>query len=101
MASRRRKSPWWGVVTPSPSGTLWFNRKRLEWLEMLRDAWGDEVVIQIYGGKVRMRSDESDWRFESDAELRAATSQRCSTAASSTRKRGGPRSAGSTNGEVL
>lgn len=86
MTSKRRKAPWWGVTTPSPSGTLLFSRKRLAWLELLRDAWGDEVVIQIHGGKVRMRSDECDWRFESDAELRAATSERCSTAAYSTRK---------------
>jgi len=72
----------------------------MAWLELLRDAWGDEVVIQIYGGKIRIRSDERDWRFENDAELGAATTQRCGIAEPSKQKQGRSHSTRPTKGEA-
>ncbi|KVT98270.1 hypothetical protein WK60_05475 [Burkholderia ubonensis] len=40
-------------------------------LRTLHDAWGEDAVVQIYAGCVRVRTDSGDWRFSNDAELQA------------------------------
>ncbi|WP_199545264.1 hypothetical protein [Paraburkholderia kururiensis] len=49
-------------------------RARLRWLH---EAWGDDAVIQIYCGCVRIRGECGDWRFSDDAQLRTETARRC------------------------
>ncbi|GAB6852731.1 hypothetical protein [Paraburkholderia kururiensis] len=48
-------------------------RARLRWLH---EAWGDDAVIQIYSGCVRIRGECGDWRFSDDAQLRTETARR-------------------------
>lgn len=48
-------------------------RARLRWLH---EAWGDDAVIQIYWGGVRIRGECGDWRFPDDAQLRLETARR-------------------------
>ncbi|MET3232395.1 UNVERIFIED_ORG: hypothetical protein ABIC54_004600 [Burkholderia sp. 1263] len=55
---------------------FYLDRRKRAWLRCMRDAWGEEAVIQIYAGCVRIQSENCDWRFSSEAELRAATLQR-------------------------
>ncbi|KIP17250.1 hypothetical protein KY49_7007 [Burkholderia sp. MSHR3999] len=57
-----------------PQGAEWpfyLNHRQLALLRRLHDAWGEDAIVQIYAGCVRIRSDSGDWRFSSDAELRA------------------------------
>lgn len=76
MAENRRRAPWWGRQSSEQAGALWLDSRQRAWLRRLRAAWDDDVVIQIYGGWVRLRSDEGDWRFASKEELRSATLRR-------------------------
>ncbi|WP_406869877.1 hypothetical protein [Paraburkholderia fungorum] len=55
---------------------FWFNRQQRAWLNRLRAAWGEEAVIQIYDGCVRIRDDTGDWRFVGEMELWAETARR-------------------------
>ncbi len=50
---------------------FYLDRRQRALLRDLHDAWGEDAVVQIYAGCVRIRSDFGDWRFSSDAELRA------------------------------
>ncbi|CAE6797006.1 hypothetical protein R75461_05001 [Paraburkholderia nemoris] len=57
---------------------FWFDsrqRARLRRLRRLRDAWGEDAVIQIYGGSVRIRDDIDDRRCQSEAALWEATAR--------------------------
>ncbi|WP_126879805.1 hypothetical protein [Paraburkholderia kururiensis] len=48
-------------------------RARLRWLH---EAWGEDVVIQIYSGCVRIRGECGDLRFRDEAQLRMETARR-------------------------
>ncbi|GAB6852759.1 hypothetical protein [Paraburkholderia kururiensis] len=48
-------------------------RARLRWLHQ---AWGDDAVIQIYSGCVRIRGECGDWRFSDETQLRVETARR-------------------------
>ncbi|VWD63948.1 hypothetical protein BLA50215_07778 [Burkholderia lata] len=47
---------------------FYLNHRQRALLRALHDAWGDDVIVQIYGGYIRIRADSGDWRF-SEAEL--------------------------------
>ncbi|NTY41122.1 hypothetical protein [Burkholderia diffusa] len=76
MAEIRRTPPWWGGQLPEQTRSFWLDNRQRSWLSRLRAAWDDDVVIQIYGGWIRLRCDEGDWRFASKAELRTAVARR-------------------------
>lgn len=48
---------------------FYLSHGQLTRLRHLREAWGDDVVIQIYAGCVRIRGECGDWRFTDDSEL--------------------------------
>ncbi|WP_157650462.1 hypothetical protein [Burkholderia ubonensis] len=50
---------------------FYLNRSQRALLRALHDAWGEDAVVQIYAGCVRIRADSGDWRFSNDAELQA------------------------------
>lgn len=76
MVERCWRAPWWGGQSPKQAGVFWLDSRQRAWLSRLRATWGDEAVIQIYGGWVRLRADGCDWRFASKDELRTATLRR-------------------------
>ncbi|MBN3816127.1 hypothetical protein G3N57_05630 [Paraburkholderia sp. Se-20369] len=76
MLENRTRAPWWGGLSPEEVGEFWLDRLQFQWLCSVRAAWGDNVVIQIYGGLVRLRSEEGDLRFASNAELCSAAQRR-------------------------
>lgn len=76
MPENRRETSWWGGQPSAQVGALWLDSRQRAWLRRVRAAWDDDVVIQIYSGWVRLRSDEGDWRFASKEELRSATLHR-------------------------
>ncbi|THJ46802.1 hypothetical protein E9536_39295 [Burkholderia sp. LS-044] len=55
---------------------FYLSHSQLTRLRLLREAWGDDVVIQIYAGCVRIRGECGDWRFTDDSELRAEIARR-------------------------
>lgn len=76
MLENRKRTPWWGGLSPERAGEFWLDNRQYELICRIRAAWNDNVVIQIYGGWVRLRSEEGDCRFASKAELRSATRRR-------------------------
>ncbi|WP_157652296.1 hypothetical protein [Burkholderia ubonensis] len=50
---------------------FYLNRSQRALLRTLHDAWGEDAIVQIYAGCVRVRTDSGDWRFSNDAELQA------------------------------
>jgi hypothetical protein len=50
---------------------FYLDRRQRALLRTLHDAWGEDAIVQIYGGCVRVRTDSGDLRFASDAELQA------------------------------
>jgi len=61
---------------PQQANSFWLDSRQRTWLHRLRATWGEDVVVQIYGGWVRLRGDDGDWRFASKAELHFATLRR-------------------------
>ena len=55
---------------------FYLDRQQRARLRRLREVWGEETVIQIYGGGVRIIGEGHDWWFWSIAELDAATTVR-------------------------
>ncbi|WP_322025439.1 hypothetical protein [Burkholderia sp. BCC1977] len=68
------KAPWWGAA--ASTALFWLDRSQVMRLNRLRDAWGDEAVIQIHGDRVRVHGDDGEWRSASAAESRAAMQRR-------------------------
>ncbi|WP_199541219.1 hypothetical protein [Paraburkholderia kururiensis] len=54
---------------------FYLSRRQRAWLRRLRQAWGDDAVIQIYAGCVRICGQCGDWRFTDDSELRTETAR--------------------------
>jgi hypothetical protein len=54
----------------------YLDRHQRAWLDRLRDAWGDDAVVQIWGGRVRIQDDTGDWLFDSEADLQATIVRR-------------------------
>ncbi|MBR8334160.1 hypothetical protein KDW69_21125 [Burkholderia ambifaria] len=50
---------------------FYLDRRQRALLKALHDAWGDDAIVQIYAGCVRIRAASGDWRFANDAELKA------------------------------
>ncbi|MGF6604859.1 hypothetical protein P3T23_009615 [Paraburkholderia sp. GAS448] len=64
---------WCPSVREMVHRELWpfyLDRRQRALLRGLRDAWGEDAVIQIYDGCVRIRSEHGDQRFYSEAALR-------------------------------
>ncbi|QVN21300.1 hypothetical protein [Burkholderia pyrrocinia] len=49
----------------------YLNRNQRALLRTLYEAWGEDAIVQIYAGCVRVRSEFGDWRFSNEAELEA------------------------------
>ncbi len=58
---------------PRLASSFWLDSRQRTWLRRLRETWGEDVVVQIYGGSVRLRGDDGDWRFASKTELQSTT----------------------------
>ncbi|WP_157659833.1 hypothetical protein [Burkholderia ubonensis] len=59
---------------------FYLSHSQLTRLRHLREAWGDDVVIQIYAGCVRIRGECGDWRFTSELRAEIARRRQPSTA---------------------
>ncbi|NTX26659.1 hypothetical protein HT746_05810 [Burkholderia pyrrocinia] len=76
MPGKRVRPHWWGGQMPARAGSFWLDSRQRAWLQQLREIWDDDVVIQIYGGAVRLRGGDVDRWFASKAELRLETLRR-------------------------
>ncbi|KAB0644805.1 hypothetical protein [Burkholderia latens] len=50
---------------------FYLDREQRALLRRLHDAWGEDAIVQIYGGCVRVRAESGEWRFANEVELRA------------------------------
>jgi hypothetical protein len=62
VTDNRRKCEAW---------PFYLDRRQRALLRALHDAWGEDAIIQIYCGYIRIRADSGDWRF-SDTEWDSA-----------------------------
>ncbi|VWB44297.1 hypothetical protein BLA24064_01983 [Burkholderia latens] len=73
MPVSRGSISWWGGQSAERISAFWLDTQQQEWLLSVREKWDGDVVIQIYGGSIRLRTERGDWRFSTQEAMSLAT----------------------------
>ena len=72
---------WLPLSDPPKRGIVvwpfYYERSQLTMLRRMREVWGEDCTIQIYGGCVRIHSEQAYLRFCNRQELEAALRCAC------------------------